>query len=573
MKKIISVLLSVILILSCTAAAFAVEDDVPVIIVPGFIEPGMGINVDKDNEEMLFPPTAGAIIRQVASDSPNLVSALVGIAFCRFEQFGITIGNGIEKVLGKLKCNIDGSSVYDIETYPNEPALSNATYLQEYKNGKYLAMPALVEELAGHTDPDRLFIFNYDSRDDSLTIAAQLREFIKAVKEYSGSDKVRLCSHSYGGQILAAYFFRYVNDADVEKAVMIYPALCGTDAIKYLLDACPEVPLDDLIVFVETLLYSPTEIENVFGDRTFSVINTMVGGGLQRVREIWKYWSSMYSLCSDEYYEEMKNEFLDPVESAEMIKNNDIIHYEMIPNLTAIFKDCREKGIDVSIISGSGREEVMGGPENSDILLPTSLVTGSYCAKYGEHFEDGYTSKNTVCNNPGHNHVSPAMDIDASTAFMPENTWFVEGAFHGAYCNGTYIMALAEELLFTDNLTDVRSDSRFPQFEYSDNVNMGTRFVFDRSSAGYLSSGDSAIVIGNLNRIAPVKILSVSASGLDIKFDVKNTGWIMPGESAVITFSGEVPEVRAKRTDITVVYAEGLKIIKTERGFTVNGGR
>lgn len=570
MKKLVSILLCLAIVLSCCVAAGAVQDDTPVIIVPGFIEPCMGINLDAENEEQLFPPTVHAVGYQVVTDAPNLVSALVGIAFCKFEQFGITVGNGIQKVVGKLECNIDGSSVNDVTSFPNDPARCNAAYLQQYKKGQYLAMPALVEEFSSKTDPENLFVFNYDSRDDSLTIAAQLRTFIKDVKEYSGSDKVRLCSHSYGGQILAAYFYRYRNDADVKKAVMIYPALCGTDAIKYLLDASPEVPLDDFIVFLETLINSPTEIESIFGDRTIGIINTMVGGGLQRVREIWKYWSSMYSLCSDEYYEEMKGKYLDPVESAEMIRQNDIIHYELIPNLRNIFTDCQSKGIDISIICGSGREEIMGGDDNTDILLPVSLVTGAQCSKLRVHFEDGYTAKGTNCSDSSHNHISPALNIDASTAFLPENTWFVEGAFHGAYCNADYVKTLAEELLFTDNLKDVRSDSRYPQFEYSDSVNMGIRFVFDNSPAGYLSSSDGKMVIKNLNKAAPVRVLSVCASGLDIKFDVKGAKWIMPGESVEIPFTGTVPQITAKRTDITVRYAEGAKIIKDSRSFTVN---
>lgn len=570
MKKTICLLMSTVLAFSCCMIVIAEEDDTPVIIVPGFIETVMGVNIDTENEEQLWPFTVQTLLGKIIADSPMLMVRLAGLAFGRFDKFGTRIGQDAEDILYKLTCNPDGSSDYGIESFSQAPERSSVGYLAKYKNGKYLAMAAFAKDIAAKTDPNRTFVFCYNSQLDCLELAAQLRSYIAAVREYTGSEQVRLCSHSYGGQIIAAYFYRYLEDGDVKKAVMIYPALAGTDALKYILEADTDIPLDDILVFVQNLLQSPTELEKLLPDKLFQYVDDFASYGLAEVVEMWRYWSSMYSLCSNEYYELLKEEFLDPVKSAGIIEANDIIHYELIPNLGSIFASCQAKGIELAIISGSGIQECLGGDDNTDILLPTKLATGAYCSKYGEHFDDGYEAKRTVCRDVQHQHVSPAMDIDASTAFLPENTWFVEGAFHGGYSCQDYTMALIETLLLTNEIKDVYSDPDFPQFGYSDNVNMGIHFCFDQSQPGYLSSDDNAIIVKNLNKAAPIKVLSVTASDLGLEFDAITSTVILPGKTVKIRCSGDIPEVNAKRTDITVKYAEGASINTLTRGFTVD---
>lgn len=559
-----------VIVFSGCVIAGAAEDDTPVIFIPGFLETVMGINIDEKNEEQLWPFTVPTLLGKIVTESPSLVTLIANLAFGNFGSAGSMLGGDAEDILHKLTCNPDGSSAYGVGSFPQDPALCNVGHLANYKLGKYLAMVAIAKDVAEKTDPDRTFVFCYNSQLDSLSLASQLRSFIKSVKKYTGSSKVRLCSHSYGGQIIASYFYRYLNDCDVEKAVMIYPALAGTDAIKYILEADADVPFDDILVFVENLLELSTEAEKLLIKKYFHYIDEFACGGLAELAGMWRYWSSMYSLCSNEYYELLKKEFLDPAESAPIIKANDIIHYDLMPNLGKIFKKCQAKGIDLAVISGSGVQECLGGDDNTDVLLPTKLATGAYCTKYGEHFPDGYKAKRTSCKNPKHNHVSPAMDIDASAAFLPENTWFVERAFHGAYPNQDYTMSLIETLLLTDDIKNVFSDPAYPQFGYSDNVNMGILFGFDKSQTGFLSSGDSAIVIKNLNNVTPVKILSVTASGLDIKFDALKSAAVLPGKSVKINFGGNIPEVKAKRTEITVKYAEGASVNTMTRSFTIN---
>ena len=131
-------------------------------------------------------------------------------------------------------------------------------------------------------------------------------------------------------------------------------------------------------------------------------------------------------------------------------------------------------------------------------------------------------------------------------------------------------MTLIEKLLLTDKIKDVYSDPGYPQFGFSDNVNLGISFSFDKSHIGYVSSDDNAIIIRNLNKVSPVKIMEITASGLDIEFDAVKSTVIRPGKSVKIRFNGDIPDVKSRLTEISVKYVEGLTVNTLTRGFTVD---
>jgi hypothetical protein len=65
--------------------------------------------------------------------------------------------------------------------------------------------------------------------------------------------------------------------------------------------------------------------------------------------------------------------------------------------------------------------------------------------------------------NDGYNHISPDNEIDASTAALPNNTWFIKGAFHGPNCEWSGLFAWWYS---TDNPT-VFTSERWPQYLYA----------------------------------------------------------------------------------------------------------
>ncbi|MDR1408674.1 MAG: hypothetical protein LBJ12_00040 [Oscillospiraceae bacterium] len=62
--------------------------------------------------------------------------------------------------------------------------------------------------------------------------------------------------------------------------------------------------------------------------------------------------------------------------------------------------------------------------------------------------------------NDGHNHISPDRIINASTAALPEQTWFIKNAFHQME---TSYSGLYEYFLRADN-PNVFDNAKYPQY-------------------------------------------------------------------------------------------------------------
>ena len=243
------------------------------------------------------------------------------------------------------------------------------------------------------------------------------------------------------------------------------------------------------------------------------------------------HWGSLWDLLTPESYERLKPVMLDGEASAELIRKSDVIHHEIMPNYRSSFLRCMERGANVSIICNYVDYTAFGGDRLADMLLDASQVSGAICPSVGKRFPRGYSAVRTVCTDSKHDHVAPSMKIDASSAYLPENTWFVDGQYHGTYTQDPNTFALIERLLFADGRTDVYSFAEFPQFEVAQAPYYSVNAVFKGEQAGH--TGDSGtLIITNLSPSRSVLITGVSMPG--VKFSKPSGRLLKPGESAEI---------------------------------------
>lgn len=577
MKKLICIVLCAALLVSCGCMeAFASnEKNNPTILVSGFLCSQLYLNYGKENEEKVWGIDVNKVLDNVKSDLPELSKKVAGLALGKKEELGQTIGEAAYEILGKLACNPDGSSVYPLSFYPNNPETSNVKYMLENGFESNLYETNTCKHLASIADGSQIYCFQYDSRLDPITIAQQLNDFIKEVKAYTGAKKVNLFGLSFGGMILTTYLYLYGDACDADNLVMSVPAIGGTNIPDRLLRGNIDFDMENLAEFFETILGSEGNIARIFERSDYEVLEEVIGSACSGISDAIKYWGSIWALSSQETYEQLKKDFLDPTESKNIIEKCDIVHNEIMPNVSKILNDCREKGTNISILCSTGSTLALGGEENSDIVLPTSGVSGATCAPLGSRFADGYTGIKTSCSDPNHNHVSPSREVDASSAYLPENTWFVEDQYHGQYYYEEYTRSLVTKLLLTDEITDVYSNPDYPQFEYSNHTYKTIHVKFDNSKTGYLSSKDSALVVENLSTDSPVKILSVVSNGINLDFDSSAAGIIAAGETVKIPFEGEIPKVCATAARITVSYIKigSLNSLRTfDFAITVDNG-
>ena len=148
------------------------------------------------------------------------------------------------------------------------------------------------------------------------------------------------------------------------------------------------------------------------------------------------------------------------------------------------------------------------------------------------------------------------MTIDASTAYLPENTWYIESQYHGQYFYEEYTRSLVTELLFGNEIKDVHSDKKYPQYEYSSHVYRSIHAKFNSSPTGYLCDKDNALIIRNLSDENYIKILAVTPYGAELDFDLSDIGMLEPGETVCVPFCGDIPDVGSTAAQITVSFIE-----------------
>lgn len=580
MKKLLRTLICFSLVISLfnvniyAQSSKAEPGSAPTVLVTGFLCSKLYVNYGTDEEDTIWSDILSGIPSHIFSDITKVASSLLKFIKGENEAFGEAAALGALNLLENIRCNPDGTSVRQIGHYPNDPAVSNLEYMFE-NSSEYIYEVSFCEYLASVTDPATVFPFNYDSRIDAVTLADELNEYIDAVLEYTGAEKVNIFALSYGGLITSTYLSKYGEKNVVDRLVMAVPALGGTDIPDKILRGNIDLADEDLISFAETILGNESNFARIFKADRAEWLDEFAAGFCKNLDEIIVDWGSIWSLCSADLYDKLKADFLDEEENSVLIGNADYVQYTVRPNLTSIFNECRERGAEISLICGTGSSLVTGGGLNGDVILPASGVSGVFIAPLGSRFADGYKGAFTVCKNRTHCHLSPSMEVDASCAYLPENTWFVEGLYHGQYYYEEYTRSLITKLLYTDEIRDIYSDSDYPQFEYSSHLYRGIHAKFNDSSTGYLSSDDSSLIISSLSEDCYIKILSVVSDGVELDFDVSDTGILSPGENISVPFSGEIPSLGSTAAQITVSYIKIgslTPLCVSEFDVTVNNG-
>ncbi len=578
MRKLVSAVLCVLVIFAaCSVPSYASEkyDSNPIILVSGFLCSQLYLDYGTEDETNIWKAIAKRAGEYVGNDLSGTAGSVFKLLTGNTDEFGSALGDFAEYILEPFRCNPDGSSAYALEHYPNSPSTSNLEYMYENGLEHRLYEKNFCRFLSERADPGKIYCFQYDSRTDAVTLAHSLREFINEVKEYNGAEKVNIFALSFGGLITSTYLTMFESDNSVERVVMSVPAIGGTNIPDRLFRGKIDLPAEDLIKFFETILSGESNFARFFENDEPEKLNSIISSASDGIRESLKCWGSIWSLCSTELYENLKNDFLDPKENSKLIEKTDMLHYVIKPQFVDVYNRIMENGGTVSIICATGSELVAGGEYNGDVILPVEKVSGAVCSPVGKRFADGYAGIGTSCGVLRHNHVSPSMQIDASGAYLPENTWFVEGQYHGQYYYEEYTRSLVEKLLFTDEIKDIHSSPDYPQFEYSSNSYCNLHVKFNSSPSGFLSGGDSALEIKNLSDRNYIKILSVTTEGVSLDFDLSESGILSPGEEISVEFIGEIPNEGSKSAQIKVCYIEFGSMnpfCVSDFAFTVNNG-
>lgn len=562
-KKGLSIILSIVLLcsvfLTTVGAAVDFKEEIssyPVIMVAGYSSSEL-VKVEEDGTRTrIWGVNMDSILNRVINRIYDLGKGLVLTAKGDAEYLGRVVGEELSAELEYMKINDDGTSKYNIQVENTKIEETNVGYILENNlPAEYINEDKITMEIIEYVGAENVFCYTNDWRQSVYDCAVGLDEYIEKVKEYTGKEKVNIIAVSHGGQVSATYLSLFGYKQDVDNAVLTVPAIGGAGMAYDALTG--NVAIDEymLVYYLEHGFDADGKYEWLVQAQQFGFLDNVVKAAVPYIHEVIGNWGSIWDFVPLEYYEDTKAMVLDPVENAAIIEKSDMVHYDIMAHFHENLQKCiNEYGINISIIAGTGVPCVTGLRENADALIRTTDSTGALCAPLGQRFNDGYTGAKTMCDDPSHDHVSPSFEVDASTAYLPENTWFVDELFHGMTFHDPYSRTLALKNLLTDEIVNVHSDPDFPQFHSSTNTNNAVFIEFDKSPEGYVSSADNYIVIRNLSLNYALKVTSITFAGCDLVAHTMGVSAIQPGQSARVKVSGDLPKVSNVHVQAKVNY-------------------
>ncbi len=487
MKKTISIILAVIMLLSCLSLGASAakksdytplyDKDTPVVLLHGigqndtyvYNEDGT-IMKDKDGGEATGWPLETDLEGLLKPIIPKL---LLSIFTRRDSGLKEAMKEGGKKLLWALEKDNEGNYKYDVRPIHYTCPMSEMP--ADVKSMYYNRMP--MQRCKDIIGEDMVYVFGYDSVGDIDKTTRELHKFItETVLPQTGADKVNLCPISMGGSVAVSYLDMFPEDHKlIKKIVYIVPATDGSEIVGDLYTAnlstqdnsvlygsllpaiMGEGYLADLIGIALRFLLP----EKVLKDALVGLTEGLVEGALRTSTQLW-------ATCPDKHYAAAREKWLsqpeyktvaDKVDRFMKARANFESNTEkLIANGTKIY-DIVCYGLELFPLSKDYKTV------NSDgILHCTSTSMGATFAPLGTTLGEGYKAVGTYCKNPAHNHLSPDGTVDPTTGLLPCRTWYFKNQSHMDLQYNNVAINLAIELMTDENMLDVYSNPAYPQY-------------------------------------------------------------------------------------------------------------
>ncbi|MGN0486575.1 MAG: esterase/lipase family protein [Acutalibacteraceae bacterium] len=348
--------------------------------------------------------------------------------------------------------------------------------------------------LPGRQEGIFTYRFEYDARRDPCVIADDLHEYIEAIKEKTGYDKVHLISRCLGCNIAAAYLTEYGYDS-IETSIMFASAAIGydfvgqlfagkmafhADSINYYVDESDSFELDDSEVATElakaTIAYAQTTGLLDVGTAAAEMIYNKVQGKIFQRLLVATYGTSpgYWAMVNDENYEEAKRQvFGDEIDTTYkvLVEKIDNYHYNVQNTLEDTLLKMAADGVKINIICKYGFQTppfIDGSRKLSDNRIEVVAQSfGATTADTNKELSRSYI--NNAKKNGTDKYISPDKKIDSSTALFPDSTWYIKNIQHNPFYDCFNPLML--QMCYSDGQMTIDSDENWPQYLFYDDTN------------------------------------------------------------------------------------------------------
>lgn len=485
MKKLISIILSVVFILSMVSVSSLA---VTYVLKPGSKYPTIYI---PGRDE-------GTLVDDIDSENPTNIRANINI---NVSEFASAL---IPKLTQALSTD-DWDEYCETLTGLVAPMFENVVLDENGERKDNSGVIFKFDNLRNTTQTDYTYRidtyrFEYDWRIDPYENAAILNDYINAVMEVTGAKKVNILGRCEGANIVLPFLEQYGDSSKINSILFAWPSVFGLEGTTSFFTGDISVNIDAFSVSMATdssvpkVASSMISILGMFGfldggEKAFDYIYSKVKNKLmpEMVLDTFGTMPSLWSMVAPDRYEEAKAFVFSGKEEqyAGLIEKIDNYHNKVGLHIADILKEYTDAGVNFSCVTKYGyvasslctsyrNEQTDGMATVKDASL------GATCSKFGEKLSESYiTSHNGK-------YISNDKIIDASTCLYPDSTWFVKNLDHSVMPG--VLENFCATLIAKESQPTVFDSERYPQFMVYDGrdgslVPLNTVSDIDSSSA------------------------------------------------------------------------------------------
>lgn len=491
MKKLISVVLTLLLVFSAAVPAFAgidrngTKSQIPVIRISGDGEAlynaegerimhFRGLLEQNDDEE----EDGSAIYESIA----NVLMPFLfqGVAFDNWEPYYENLEKEIAELFGEALLDKNGEPIEGTGLPQNVIDEMEYNKVTDKKGSKgYYA----------YND----YWFKYDWRLDPLETADDFNEYIKCIKSVTGAEKVGIISSCLGTNVVSAYIAKY-GTADLNGVTFDGGVAYGSEvlsetisgkfkvngqAIERVLIDCANYGFFDVgsfLISTVDLLTASGMLDAVVGvTKEYLYYKILEGVTSALALSTFFTWPNYWGAVTAEDFDDAMNYVFGEEGSEkrkeyagliEKLENYDEVVRQHIPE---IMQSIVDDGVNLGIMAKYG-SQMIPVCESSDMV--SDQIASVYRASYGattSTVNDTLTKEYISAKQAAGlgKYISPDGQIDASTCMFPDNTWFYKGATHSNWTS--YEIKILYDVATADRQLTV-NDFEWGQFIVYDNA-------------------------------------------------------------------------------------------------------
>ncbi len=457
MKKILSVILALTLIMTLSLPAFAIEtptkkdgSNIPVVSLFG---DGEAIRDEEDNIVFKFSELLNILNSDDGEEDSSVMDAVMavlqpflieGILMDKWDNYYAALEKEIGDLFTEVRYDKNGDCPNNTDISKNLRAIMDQKMNTDYKaiNGSYYVYD---------------YQFWYDWRQDPRETADEFHAYIEGIKKTTGQDKVAILSYCLGSTVVMAYIAKYGTDSIygialdgsvVEGAEIISESISGKftidgDAINRLLNdmnATGAASIDSFITASIDLATKSGLIGTLTGTVKATIYDKLVKGVTSALAlSTFFTWPGYWACVAEEDYDNALEYVFGNEGSAKreeyagLIEKIEGYNTEVRQELDNIYNEIENSGAKIAVIGKYGLQLTPiceSGDQISDqyATLTRASFGATTAPSIYETLSDEYIAARE--SEGKGKYISPDKLVDASTCRFPDYTWFTKNISH-----------------------------------------------------------------------------------------------------------------------------------------------